>query len=222
VVHRLGAELTVRLPRRELGGRLVANELRWLPRLAALVLPMPVPEPVRAGEPDSAFPWPWSVCRYVPGRPVGSRGLPGTTPGRELASFLRALHAPAPDEAPRNPWRGVPLVQRAGSVREALPAVPQPERRAATGLWEQALEVGEHDGPPLWLHGDLHGFNVLTGRDRITGVVDFGDLCVGDPATDLAGVWMVLDAHGRGAFASCTADPMIVGSAEGDGRPSSP
>jgi len=67
-------------------------------------------------------------------------------------------------------------------------------------MWEQALEVGEHQGPPLWLHGDLHGFNVLSGRDRISGVVDFGDLCAGDPATDLASAWMVLDAHGRRAF----------------------
>jgi len=103
VVHRLGAELTVRLPRRELGGRLVANELRWLPRLAAVVLPMPVPEPVRAGVPSPEVPWPWSVCRYVPGRPVGSRGLAGERPARQLAGFLRALHIPAPDEAPR--WR---------------------------------------------------------------------------------------------------------------------
>ena len=172
------------------------------------MLPMPVPEPVRAGEPSPDFPWPWSVCRFVPGRPVGSRGLAGTTPGRQLAGFLRALHVPAPDEAPRNPWRGVPLSQRASSVRDAaLQAVPQPERAAAMGLWEQSLEVGEHQGPPLWLHGDLHGFNVLSRRGRITGVVDFGDLCAGDPATDLASAWMVLDPRGRAAFRELYSGP---------------
>ena len=49
----------------------------------------------------------------------------------------------------------------------------------------------------MWLHGDLHGLNVLAVRGRLSGVLDFGDLCAGDPATDLACGWLLLDHPGR-------------------------
>jgi aminoglycoside phosphotransferase (APT) family kinase protein len=49
----------------------------------------------------------------------------------------------------------------------------------------------------VWLHGDLHGLNVLAVRGRLSGVLDFGDLCAGDPATDLACGWLLLDRPGR-------------------------
>jgi aminoglycoside phosphotransferase (APT) family kinase protein len=48
------------------------------------------------------------------------------------------------------------------------------------------------DGPALWLHADLHPANVLTTDGTFCGVIDFGDLCAGDPACDLAAVWHLL------------------------------
>ncbi len=223
VVHRLGPELTVRLPRRELGGRLVANELRWLPRLAALVLPMPVPEPVRAGEPDSDFPWPWSVCRYVPGRPVGGRGLAGATPGRQLAGFLRALHVPAPDDAPRNPWRGVPLAQRAGSVRDALQAVPQPERAPGDGTVGAGPGARRAPGAgPLAARGPARvqcAERTRAASPEWSTSVTYAPAT--RPPTSPAHGWCSM-RRAEGPSASCTAARTIVGCAEGDGRRSSP
>jgi aminoglycoside phosphotransferase (APT) family kinase protein len=196
VVYRLGRGLTVRVPRRALGAQLVARELRWLPDLAPQ-LPWPVPEPVHTGEPTAGFPWPWSVCRFVPGRPVGARGLAGEAPGEQLAEILRALHVPAPADAPGNPYRGVALHQRDAAVRTALAEVEPAERGQLDRIWSAGLGVADHTGPPLWLHGDLHALNLLATRGRISGVVDFGDVCAGDPATDLAVAWIVLDGAGR-------------------------
>lgn len=206
VVHRLGRELTVRVPRRELGARLLANELRWLPELAPR-LPWPVPEPVRVGSPSGLYPWPWSVCRYVPGRPVAAAGLAGEVSGQQLADFLRALHMPAPAHAPSSPHRGVPLAQRDDAVRAALTHVPPTERGVLHELWTAALDLPSHAGAPLWVHGDLHPLNLLAARDRISGVVDFGDLCAGDPATDLAAGWTVLDRAGRRRLRAAYAGP---------------
>lgn len=203
-VLRLGRDLVVRLPRRQLGARLLGSELRWLPELAPR-LPLPVPVPVRAGEPGQGYPWPWAVCRYVPGRPVAAdrlRGRAGMEAAGVLGEFLVALHRPAPADAPRNPYRGGPLAQRDDALMAALPALDDlPGLAGARGrvlrTWQSAVAAPAHPGPVTWLHADLHGLNVLVARGRVTGVVDFGDLCAGDPATDLAVAWLLLDGPAR-------------------------
>ena len=53
------------------------------------------------------------------------------------------------------------------------------------------------DAAPVWVHGDLHPLNLLVADGDLAAVVDFGDLCAGDPATDLAVAWMALPAADR-------------------------
>jgi aminoglycoside phosphotransferase (APT) family kinase protein len=199
VIFRLGAELTVRIPRRALGAGLIDTELRWLPVLGK-ALPLPVPTPVRVGHPTEEYPWSWSVCRFVPGRPLGA-DVPvagaGIRAAADLAAFLNALHVPAPAQAPHNPFRGVPLAQRSEALLRVLPAVGAADLDRAAAAWARALEAPTPTSPATWVHGDLHGLNVLAARRRITGIIDFGDLCAGDRATDLACAWLLLDAVGR-------------------------
>lgn len=197
VVLRLGRDLTVRLPRRALGAQALASE-RWLTRLAP-ALPLATPEPVRAGAPDEGYPYPWSICRYVPGRALGAQelaGAGGLRAAAALAGFLGALHVPAPPDAPRNPCR-VDLARRAQHFEEALAHVPAAQSAPAMRAWQRAVRAPAHDGPPCWVHGDLHGLNVLVSRGSISGVIDFGDLGAGDPATDLACAWLLLDLPAR-------------------------
>lgn len=52
----------------------------------------------------------------------------------------------------------------------------------------------------MWLHGDLHPANLLVCEGELAAVIDFGDLCGGDPATDLAIAWMLFDEPGRVGF----------------------
>jgi aminoglycoside phosphotransferase (APT) family kinase protein len=198
-VFRLGADLTVRVPRRELGARAIETELRWVPQLAG-ALPLPVPTPLRAGGPTDYYPWRWAVCVHVPGRvcaDVPFTGHAGQRAAATLAGFLHALHVPAPAQAPRSAFRGVPLDHRSESVAAALPSLPRGLRGRVARVWDEALGAGDHTAGDVWLHGDLHGLNVLATRGRISGVIDFGDLCAGDPATDLASAWLLLDSPGR-------------------------
>ena len=66
--------------------------------------------------------------------------------------------------------------------------------------WRAALATPAWGRAPVWLHGDLHPANILVHRGRISGVIDFGDITAGDPATDLSVAWMLLPADCRGAF----------------------
>jgi aminoglycoside phosphotransferase (APT) family kinase protein len=211
-VFRLGATLSVRLPRRSMAAPLVEHEQRWLPTLAPR-LPLAIPVPVRAGSPSAelGYPWRWSICPWFEGERVAIAGeLTGAEQAAmagDLGRFVGALATPAPADAPFNPFRGVPLAARDGVFRERVVQLVGEAWFDADGVvevWDGALASPVWSGPPVWLHGDLHPANVLVGADRrIAAVLDFGDLTAGDPATDLAAAWMFFPSgDDRAAFRS--------------------
>jgi aminoglycoside phosphotransferase (APT) family kinase protein len=190
---RLGDDLLVRLPRRSVAAPLTSNEQRWLPQLAPR-LPLPVPVPVRIGRPSAAYPWPWSIVSWVEGEPADRALITRPHDSAErLGRFLRALHHEAPPDAPQNPFRGVPLRQRADTFDQRLAELAaEVDVPATRRVWEQALAASPWSGRPTWVHGDLHPGNLLIAGGTLSAVIDFGDICAGDPATDLAGSWMLL------------------------------
>jgi aminoglycoside phosphotransferase (APT) family kinase protein len=191
-LFRLGDELAIRLPRRAASASLIEHEQRWLPLLAAR-LPLPAPVPVRVGVPGPLFGWPWSIVRWLPGKNLLHAALPNAAgTATVLERLFLALHQPAPPDAPRNPWRGVPLEAREDAFNDHLAQIEDiVDRRAVLGLWDRVRSVAHWPGPPLWLHGDLHPGNLLVSDGRLSGVIDFGDLTSGDPATDLSVLWML-------------------------------
>lgn len=187
---RLGDELAVRLPRRAIADPLILNEQKWLPHLAAQ-LPLPIPVPVRVGIPQQNYPFHWSVLKWEPGL-AADLAPPNADQSTIVADFLSTLHRiPLPVDAPANPLRGCPLhgKQTDTEVRMAKLAMCSElitaELRAA---WQAALV----EPPALtscWIAGDVHARNVLTQHGKVTAFIDWGDVCAGDPATDLACIW---------------------------------
>jgi aminoglycoside phosphotransferase (APT) family kinase protein len=190
-VFRLGDHLAVRLPRRAAAAALIVHEQLWLPHLAER-LSLPVPTPYRTGAPAAGYPWQWSVVKWIQGVPA-DQCEPQSSQASRWGAFLHSLHVPAPADAPTNPVRGVPLRQRALAVEarmERLIVTADSVTEQVRHLWNEALEA-PIDIPPTWLHGDLHPRNVLVETGVITGVIDWGDITSGDPATDLASIWML-------------------------------
>ncbi|GIF69604.1 hypothetical protein Ais01nite_76390 [Asanoa ishikariensis] len=200
VIFRLGDDLCVRLPRREVAVTLLVNEQRWLPTLAP-TLGVSVPAPVRVGTPGEGYPWPWSICEWFPGEiaslvpVVERRAVAG-----ELAAFMNRLHVPAPAEAPVNPVRGVPLAVRDEQIQDRLASGKLAREDELRALWDELRAAPVWDGPKVWLHGDPHPANLVLRDSSLAAVLDFGDLTAGDPATDLAAAWLVFDAPGRAVF----------------------
>ncbi|MGW0936687.1 aminoglycoside phosphotransferase family protein [Streptomyces sp. NPDC002666] len=209
---RLGEDLAVRLPwATQSADALLLEEHAWLPVLAPS-LPLRIPVPQRLGEPSERFPRPWIVTTWVPGEPADrAPATRAADTADALAGFLTALHVPAPDAAPVGRFgRGGALSGLSEDLISTLASaagqglIPEPE--AVLAVWEEAVAAPEWAGPPLWIHGDLHPANVLTADGTICGVIDFGDLCSGDPACDLAAAWVLLpddavdrfhDSYGR-------------------------
>jgi aminoglycoside phosphotransferase (APT) family kinase protein len=201
VLARLGDELLVRLPRRALAAPLIVHEQRWLPELAPH-LPLPVPAPIRCGLPGTGFPWAWSIVPWFAGATAASTAPADPDAAADtLAAFLTALNRPAPIDAPANRFRGVPLGARQDNVTAALTLLGSAvDQQAVCRAWDAACALPPYDGPPLWIHGDLHPGNLIVRDGAIAAVVDFGDLTGGDPATDLAVAWMLFSADTRARF----------------------
>ncbi|WP_411081859.1 aminoglycoside phosphotransferase family protein [Streptomyces sp. cmx-18-6] len=205
VIYRLGEHLSVRLPRRPGVIGQARKEAEWLPRLAPH-LPLAIPVPVGVGEPDLGYPWPWSVARWLEGEAANAEALADSSEAAtRLARFLTALQGFAPEDLPAGD-------ARAGLATQVL-AVRDHETRAAvmkldgvfdgaamTELWDAALSAPGWDRPPVWFHGDLHTGNLLTVDGRVSAVIDFGGLGIGDPACDLTIAYTLMSAGSRAVF----------------------
>jgi aminoglycoside phosphotransferase (APT) family kinase protein len=172
---------------------LIENEHRWLPELA-LRLPLAIPTPLRVGRPSELFAWPWTIARWIEGIP-GNAVEPTVLAGAAvpLGKFFRALHDDAPPDAPTNPFRGGPLRSQGANflsrLNESELAI---DRDDVLQIWESSLDAPLWTGAPQWIHGDPHPANLIFRGGALVGVIDFGDLCAGDPATDLAGGFLAL------------------------------
>ena len=203
---RLGPELTVRLPTGSWYAQQVDKEQQWLPVLAPQ-LPLPVPTPVARGTPDSGFPYPWSVYRWLDGE-LASRAHIGDLTGfaTTLAEFLNALGrvaatgGPAPGE--HNFFRGGPLATYADETQQAIDAlgaeVPADQVKR---VWDDAMS-SSWDREPVWFHGDVATGNLLVRDERLSAVLDFGSSGVGDRACDTVIAWTFLSGSSRDRFRS--------------------
>jgi len=195
VSFRLGATRILRMPRREVAVPLLENEQRWLPLLAPR-LPIAVPAPIAVGGPGRGYPWSWSLLPWIPGQSA-DLDAPAADQAELFAGFLKALHRPAPDDAPNNIYRGVPLVDRADATVERMDRLRKTTNQITPEVeeaWRVALAT------PLatestWVHGDLHARNVLVDEGSLTGIIDWGDMTSGDGSTDLAAIWMLFNDH---------------------------
>jgi aminoglycoside phosphotransferase (APT) family kinase protein len=189
---RLGDDLVVRLPRIGWAAGQAEKEAIWLPRLAPL-LPVAIPEPVAVGEPGAGFPYRWAVHRWLPGEGAAPERIDDPVRfAHDLAGVVRSLRAVPTDGAPSASGRALALRHLDEATRRAIRSARHLiDAEAATAVWKEAVAAPPHDGPPVWVQGDLE-FNCLVRDGRLCGIVDWGSACAGDPAVDVQVVWSAL------------------------------
>jgi aminoglycoside phosphotransferase (APT) family kinase protein len=204
-LYRLGDDMVIRLPRIHwaIGG--VDKAHQWLPRLAPH-LPLAIPVPLAKGEPGEGYPWHWSVYRWLEGESANIERIADSHKAAiDLAHFIAALQQIDPTGGPPA-GRGVPLARRDQPTREAIAALHGIiDTDAATTAWDAALQAPEWDRSPVWVHGDLLLGNLLVERGRLSAVIDFGGLGVGDPACDLMIAWGLFSGESRDVFRAALA-----------------
>jgi aminoglycoside phosphotransferase (APT) family kinase protein len=201
-IYRLGGDLAVRLPRIGWATQQAAREAEWLPRLAPH-LPLALPVPVAMGDPAEGYPFDWSVCEWLPGESASTARYDPDAAAVDLAAFIAALRridtAGAYPRAPRN--RGADLAELDEGVRDAVRRLgDRVDGAAVLRAWQESLDAPAWSGPGRWLHGDLLPGNLLVVDGRLSAVIDFGGLNVGDPACDLQPAWNLFSGGSRARF----------------------
>lgn len=201
-IYRLGDDLVARLPRVARAVGQAATEATWLPRLAPH-LPLRLPAQVARGRPGHGYPFAWSVYEWLPGENADGTLDDPTRAAVDLAAFVRALHRVDTTGAPprRAGARGGPLVECDAQVRDAVARLgDRVDGAAVLRSWEESLRAPVWRGREVWLHGDLLPGNLLVVDGRLSAVIDFGCLTVGDPACDLLPAWNVFAGDSRARF----------------------
>ena len=200
----LGRHMSARLPSAAHYAGQVEKEQRWLPKLAPH-LPLPIPAPLALGVPGEGYPWPWSVYRWLEGESAKSARISDWRQfAGALAHFLVTLRQidaeGGPPPGTHNFFRGGPPSTYDGETRQAIAALNgKIDAGAVTAVWDAALAAAWH-GAPVWVHGDVEVGNLLLQDGRLSSVIDFGCLGVGDPACDLAIAWTLFEGESREAF----------------------
>jgi aminoglycoside phosphotransferase (APT) family kinase protein len=194
-MYRLGDDMVVRMPRRPGMEDVVEREQRWLPLLASH-LPVAIPVPLGMGQPGEGYPYHWSIYRWLEGvNPVVGEIADPYRLARELAGVIRAMQRVEVRDAPPV---GKTLAERDEQVRRDIEALrDEINADTVTTVWEKALTLPDYDGPPVWVHGDIAPGNLLLIDDRLSALIDFSGVGIGDPSIDMQVAWNLLPRKAR-------------------------
>jgi aminoglycoside phosphotransferase (APT) family kinase protein len=201
-IYRLGDHLAARLPRIGWATEQAAKEAEWLPKLAPH-LPFALPVQLAMGHPAEDYPFGWSVYEWLPGENANGTINDLDQAAIDLAAFVTALRQVDTTGAHPRPLhgRGGSLAEGDEHVRRSIAQLgDRIDGDATLGSWQESLNAPAWDGPEVWVHGDLLPGNLLVVNGRLSAVIDFGGLNVGDPACDLQPAWNVFAGDSRMRF----------------------
>jgi aminoglycoside 2''-phosphotransferase len=178
-----------------------AREAELVPLLADR-LPLRIPHFTHTWH-DPAWPGTRIVgYRLIPGEPLilpPARPAQRTAQAAQLGAFVRALHTVPLEEARRHGAAGGDAASRREAYRgffasvraNMLPLFTAREQAAIIAFWSRYLEDDACFAfTPTLVHRDLITEHVLCDptTGNLTGVIDWGDAGIDDPAVDFAGV----------------------------------
>jgi len=204
----------LRLPRNQDAAKAFERELQvsaWLAAKLPLEIPQPRPELAHScGIAD----WRFVLSPLLAGKTITDAKLgrkQRAALARPLGEFVAALHEIDPQSAPirieADPYDRFDAAARLPKVLHSLDLLAKSQTLAAGDLAKlrQLIEPGP---PPLTrptqhhlVHADLHRRNLLVDENgKLSGVIDWVDLHLGEKAADLATIFSVLPPEAHAGF----------------------
>ncbi|WP_280265809.1 phosphotransferase family protein [Nocardia wallacei] len=195
LLERRETSYVLRLPQDPHGAEGIAHEAALLPELAER-LPVPIPR-FSFTAPNPLGPGAFCVYPAVPGESLpdeqwrrrGLLELPETS--RRIAELIDGIHdfpVARARELGIETWDlRADFTADLKTVRaEVLPLISAREATMLLRAWEGYLgDDGNFDYRPTLLHADVSLDHLLVTGTQITGLIDFGDVEIGDPDYDL-------------------------------------
>ncbi|MDQ7861451.1 phosphotransferase [Peribacillus frigoritolerans] len=208
-VIQINGQFVFRFPRRPIAVTLIQVENQLLPSIAG-TFPLAIPEPIFFGKPSTLYPYPFTGYKMVKGHlPVEGTKANKVESAKRFARFLKVLHSFPVERAMRLG------VQPDGMMRLDVPyrkksLMENVSNLIKLGYFEQAHAVkdfvetlGELDvqHPISLVHGDIHIRNILLDDEGVlAGVIDWGDVHIGNPAIDFSFLYSYFPKEVRRAF----------------------
>lgn len=197
-----------RFPRRKIAAELLKEENNVLPMIAGS-LPISIPVPVFIGKARKDFPYPFSGYSIIPGITACRAALSENERinlAKPLALFLKALHNIPIDElnhvCPDKIGR-LDLDKRIPMFYDYLEKVSLKldiNKKKIIKIIKSITGKIEPKKSAL-VHGDFYIRHIVVNDNRnLSGIIDWGDLHIGDPAVDLSIIHSFFPAEGREIF----------------------
>jgi len=193
-VFLINDEFVFRFPRREISAALLMHEVTALPYVAPRVS-LQVPMPQWVGKPSSDYPWHFAGYRLLPGMTADRANLSDEQRAQlaqPIASFLVNLHSISIKETalPTQPVFHrlsldylVPTITTSLEKMETLNLLKNKNELYCIVAQAHTLRLPESN---TLVHGDLYGRHMLLNDNaQLTGIIDWGDVQIGDIALDL-------------------------------------
>lgn len=189
--YRVNGEFVFKLPKRRTEWEELDREIAFLAYARPYVV-LPVAEHLHQRRQSAGSPHGYAIYRHIPGGSVEPQNLSALARAqlaRALAEFLRALHDMKPEPIqsilPREDEYAVSKQYQRDAEQEIMPHLSAAERRRLGDLFRRHLDdPGNFSGPSRVLHADLSVDHVLCVEQSVTGILDWGDVCLGDPDYD--------------------------------------
>lgn len=200
-LFRLGQNWIVRLPRLVGSDANINKEYLWVPQLAPF-LNISISVPVFKGDSTDFYPSSWMISQWHNGsNPEFEIENEYHDLAKDLANFLNQFHNIPLSNGPAS-RRGLPLNVVDDEMRMSISQLNHKEvdTKRITEIWEQSLSIPYWNKEAVWIHGDFLPGNILIQNNRLSAVLDFSDVGVGDPACDCVIAWALMNSESRKIF----------------------
>ncbi|WP_350300750.1 phosphotransferase [Peribacillus frigoritolerans] len=208
-VIQINGQFVFRFPRRPIAVTLIQVESQLLPSIAG-TLPLAIPEPIFFGKPSTLYPYPFTGYKMVKGHlPEEESEASKVESAKRFARFLKVLHSFPAERAMRlgvqpDGMMRLDVSYRKKSLMENVSNLLKLgyfEQAQAVKDFVEALDDLDVQHPISLVHGDIHIRNVLLDDEGVlAGIIDWGDVHIGNPAIDFSFLYSYFPKEARRAF----------------------
>lgn len=190
--YRVDDKLVFRFPKRAEYWEEIDREIEFL-AYAHTQLPLPVPHHLLQVRESSCTPCGYSIYQYIPGHAVDVTQMSASGRddlARTLGEFLAALHGLRPRRGqltlPHEDPYQLAMDVRTDAEKRILVKLSSTERSALAEIFQAYMREPQGIGRSRIVHADFSADHILHDGTRVTGIIDWGDVSLGDPDYDFS------------------------------------